>query len=334
MKLFFFRIISILCFFLSGLSLSGQNTSPKLHLLEIPDSLHKGRFWVTAAAGTAIYSTASVILWNSWYKDYPISKFHFFDDRGEWQNMDKVGHFTQTWLEAYNGFNGARWTGMKRKNARWTAIALGMTLQLTVEVMDGFSEEWGFSWADIGANTLGAGFFLGQELLWEEQRFKLKISSNQPAYSSDPILSTDGNSVSSLKTRAEDLYGGTAAETFFKDYNAQTYWLSGNVHSFLKNKENSRFPKWLNIAFGYGANNMFGGYGNTWSEGDAVFVPDPIKYERYKEFYLSFDVDLSKLKVKSPVARFALGLLNWIKIPAPALEINTLGGVKFHPLIW
>lgn len=328
-KIFFFAFLGLI-----SVKISAQTEQPKLHLLEIPDSLHKGRFWVTAAAGTAIYTTASAILWNSWYKDYPISGFRFFDDRGEWQNMDKVGHFTQTWIESYNGFNGARWTGMKRKNARWTGVALGMTLQLTIEIMDGFSEKWGFSWADIGANTLGAGFFLGQELLWQEQRFKLKVSSNQPTYSDEPIFSTDGNAVSSIKNRADDLYGGTAAQTFFKDYNAQTYWLSGNVHSFLKNKENSKFPRWLNIAVGYGANNMFGGYSNTWTEGNATFTADPIQYERYKEFYLSFDVDLSKLKVKHPAARFALGLLNWIKIPAPALEINTLGGVKFHPFIW
>ncbi|RMG84327.1 MAG: DUF2279 domain-containing protein [Bacteroidetes bacterium] len=315
-------------------SLFGQENPPGLHLLEIPDTFQKDRFWVTVGAGTAIWGSASVILWNSWYRDYPITRFHTFDDRGEWQNMDKVGHFTQTWIESYNGFNGARWTGMKRQNARWSAIALGMGLQLTVEVMDGFSEKWGFSWADIGANTLGAGFFLGQELLWRDQRLKLKVSSRQPTYSDEPVFSTDGAAVSSIKKRADDLYGGSGAVSFFKDYNAQTYWLSANIHSFLPERAKNKFLPWLNVAFGYGANNMFGGFSNTWEEDGAVFTPDPARYKRYKEFYLSFDVDLSKIKTKSPVLRFALGMLNWVKIPAPALEVNTLGKVKFHPFMW
>ncbi len=327
-------VFGIFLLLISPSFLQAQEKAQKLHFLETPDSLHKGRFWMTAAAGTAIYSTASIILWNSWYKDYPISSFHTFNDWGEWQHMDKVGHFTQAWIESYNGFNGALWTGMKRRNAMWTGAALGTALQLTVEVMDGFSENWGFSWGDIAFNTLGTGFFIGQELLWQEQRFKLKVSSNPPTYTDETILSADGNARSSPKIRAEYLYGGSGVVAFFKDYNAQTYWLSGNVHSFLKDKKNSRFPKWLNIAVGYGAENMYGGYGNAWTEGDHTFTLDDAIYPRYKQFYLSFDVDLSKLPVKNPFARLALGLLNWVKIPAPALEMNTLGEVKFHPFLW
>ena len=44
-----------------------------------------------------------------------------------------------------------------------------------------------------------------------------------------------------------------------KDYNGQTYWLSANIWSF--NKE-SNFPRWLNVAFGYGADGMLYGENN------------------------------------------------------------------------
>lgn len=321
----------LLCFSINSFS---QNNPQKLGFLETPDSLHKGRFWLTIGAGTVIYSSASLVLWNSWYKDHPISSFHTFDDWGEWEHMDKIGHFTQAWIESYNGFNGALWTGMKRRNAMWAGAALGTGLQLTVEVMDGFSENWGFSWTDFAANSLGTGLFIGQELLWQEQRFKLKVSANSPNYPDEVLTSLQGNHTTTVKDWAEHLYGGSGLVSFFKDYNAQTYWLSANIHSFLKDKKNSRFPKWLNIAVGRGAENLFGAYGNGWERANATYILDSIKYPRQRQYYLSFDVDLSKLPVKNHFARLALGLLNWVKIPSPTLEVNSLGDFKFHPLLW
>jgi hypothetical protein len=38
-------------------------------------------------------------------------------------------------------------------------------------------------------------------------------------------------------------------QRWLKDYNGQTYWLSINPSSFIK--DNSGFPKWLNTAFDY-----------------------------------------------------------------------------------
>jgi hypothetical protein len=43
---------------------------------------------------------------------------------------------------------------------------------------------------------------------------------------------------------------GSSLGTNAKDYNGQTYWLSVNLHSFIK------APKWLNLAIGYGGRNV------------------------------------------------------------------------------
>jgi hypothetical protein len=51
--------------------------------------------------------------------------------------------------------------------------------------------------------------------------------------------------------------GAALNEQILKDYNGQTYWFSFNIHSFTKD---SFFPKWLNLAFGYGGEGML--YGN------------------------------------------------------------------------
>ena len=54
------------------------------------------------------------------------------------------------------------------------------------------------------------------------------------------------------------------------------------------------------------------------------------EFERYRQFYFSFDVDFSTLKTKSKFVRLLLLAVNAIKIPFPALEYNTKGQFKFH----
>ena len=144
-------------------------------------------------------------------------------------------------------------------------------------------------------------------------------------------MSVDANSSSSLRTRAGDLYGRGLGERFLKDYNQQTLWLSANMASFSNNPP-AWLPKWLNIAVGYGANNMFGGFENTWTENDATFILDDMKYPRYQQFYLSFDVDLDQIQTKNRFVKSLLHILNWIKIPSPALEVTSQGKWYFHPL--
>ena len=91
-----------------------------------------------------------------------------------------------------------------------------------------------------------------------------------------------------------------------------------------------RFPKWLNIAVGYGAENMFGGYSNTWDVNGVMFDAFEDQFPRYKQFYISLDADLSRIDTGSPFLRTLLDILNIVKLPFSTLEINTLGEVKFH----
>lgn len=323
------KLIAFSALLMLGYASLAQSRTP---FFQPADTLNKDRFWICTGAGFAVYAGFSYALYQTWYKDFELVGFHTFNDLGEWNDMDKMGHAFTANMEANLVFNGARWTGMRRRDAMWTAAGVATLLQATIEVMDGFSAKWGFSWADMGFNTIGVGLFVSQELLWQDQRILLKTSSTRPNYSNDPILSVEGNTSSSLKARADDLYGTTFAETFLKDYNGQNIWLSINPRSF---RPNSKLPKWLNIAIGYGADNMFGGFSNQWEDDDGnVFRLDPVKYPRHRQFYLSLDIDLSRIKTKSRFLRALLTTFNWIKIPAPAFEVNTLGKVKFHPIFW
>jgi hypothetical protein len=146
--------------------------------------------------------------------------------------------------------------------------------------------------------------YIGQELLWQEQRILFKYSFHQTKYAPQ---------------RPEAL-GDGFLEEILKDYNGQTYWLSANVNSFFKS---SKLPKWLNLAFGYGADGMLTGRNETV---DNLFI----SHNRQRQFYLSLDVDLSKIKTNSRLLRSLFDVFNMIKVPFPTLEFNDKNGLKFH----
>jgi Predicted periplasmic lipoprotein (DUF2279) len=298
------------------------------------DSLNKKREWLvhTTCAGT--FSITMIWLNEAWYKGYPRSSFHFFNDDKEWLQMDKVGHAWSAYNEAYTASMLYQWAGMSQRKAAFYGAFWGFTLQLTIEILDGLSAEWGFSPGDATANTIGSSLFLGNELLWRDQRVKLKFSTMKRNYL------TSYNNDFSLNQRANELYGTSIPSRFLKDYNAQSYWLSFNISSFLK-KEN-KFPKWLNIAIGYGADNMFGAVNNRWGYDingkpldDAYYNNAVVKYQRddltrYRQFFISPDIDFTKIKTHSRLLRNLFYALNVLKLPAPTLEYNTLHQTKFH----
>lgn len=301
----------------------------KLRFLEPSDTLHKGRFWTSAAMGATIYTGVMIGLNEIWYAEFERSSFHFFNDLGEWEDMDKVGHLFTAYMEANWVYKGARWTGLEERKSIWLGVALGSLFQASVETLDGFSAKWGFSVPDIAFNTLGVSAFAAQQLTWGEQRIHLKVSSYHDPYPEYLVNPVNDGPVVSLRDRAKSLYGASYPEQFLKDYNAQTIWASANIHSFMKNKS-TRIPRWLNVAVGYGAENMFGGFENSWEDGDTRYVLDTDAFPRYRQFYLSLDIDLTRIKTKSPFLKTLFNLFNVIKIPAPALEINTLGKVRLH----
>jgi len=309
--------------------------TPKRHFLEPADTLDKTRFWISVSGGTALYGGVSIGLFETWYKGFELTSFHTFDDWNEWRKMDKAGHLFTTNIESRLIFQGARWTGMNRRSAMWTGAGAGMLLQTTIEVMDGFSSEWGFSWSDMGFNVLGAGMFVAQEMAWQDQRIIMKASYTEPQYADFPILGSDGISETNLRQRANSLYGISFAERFLKGYNGLTVWASANPASFFAQEKRPHWlPSWLNVAVGYGAENMFGGRENRWEENGVEFRLDDSVLPRYSQYYLSLDVDFTRIKTKSRLLKTLFHTINWIKVPAPAVELTSRGRVKFHPFLW
>ena len=303
----------------------------KLGFWDAPDSLNKTRFWTAAGTGLVVYTGTVLSLNELWYKEYPRTSFHLFNDIEEWQQMDKAGHMFTAYFESDWAYHVARWTGMNRKSSIWTGALVAVGLQTTVEVLDGFSSKWGFSMYDVAFNIAGASMWAGQQAGWSEQRIRLKVSSTFVEYPEEVIIG-DPSGTTTLRERTNDLFGENIFETFLKDYNAQTIWASVNIHSFLKNE--SKFPKWLNVAVGYSGENMFGGFKNEWEEDGNIYKTNNDVYPRFRQFVLSPDIDLSKINIKSKPLRMLLGMANIFKFPAPALVFNGKGGVQWDWLYY
>jgi hypothetical protein len=288
---------------------TGQSMSDSLR------TLRQRRTAIWALEGSFTAGTF-VFLNQAWYTQYDRVGFHLFDDWGEWMQMDKAGHALSTYAGSRVAADCWRWAGLDRRKAAWTASLSSMGYLTMVEMLDGFSEKWGFSPGDMIFNTAGTALFLSQELSWGEQRIAMKLSYRPVAYDV------------TLRERTESLFGRSPAERFLKDYNGQTIWLSANIRSFLPS---ARVPAWLNIAVGHGVRTMLGGRENVWEDDNGI-TTDRSDVLRYRRFFLSLDIDLSRIPVKNRFLRSALSVVNIVKIPAPALEIDGRGRIRGHLL--
>ena len=288
------------------------------------DSFNKARFWSLTGGVAATYGGTLLLLNEYWYKNYDRTEFHFFDDSKEWLQMDKAGHLFNSYFISNWGVQTYKWTGLKNKNAAIAGSIAGSFLLTTIEILDGYSPKWGASWTDLAANTAGSGLVLAQHLAWQEQWILLKLSAHPIEYPQD------------LLARANELYGKTVAETILKDYNAITLWSSFNIHAFLPDE--NKFPQWLNIAFGYGAEGLYGGFENKWcieshehiSDCNPNELIDRSDISRYRQFYVAPDIDFSKIKTRSRFLQITLFMLNILKVPAPTIEYNGKGEMEFH----
>lgn len=302
---YLFIMVMSLCFYLSA----GAQLSEDRSVAAIPvDTAAPRKLKIIVPALSAGYAAGMTGLYLVWYKDYPAGAFHFFNDNREWLQMDKVGHMGSVYYLSRWSSGICRWSGLDSERSAWYGTGAAFIFLTTVEVFDGFSAQWGFSAGDMVANTLGAGVFLAQELAWKEQRLTFKFS-----WQEDPLV----------KSRP-GTFGNTLPEKVLKDYNGQTYWLSANLRAFLPR---SRVPAWLNLALGYGAGGML-------TAETSGITPEGRRDagNRYRQFYLSPDIDWTRIPTRSKALKTIFKCINVIKIPAPALEFRNNGNWKLHGL--
>ena len=285
--------------------------------ISLSSSPNKSRVKLVAIGNIVGYSGVMLGLYSAWYKDYPQTRFHTFNDSREWLQVDKVGHLYSSYIASRGSMELWRWTGIERKKRIWIGGMSGAAYLTIIETLDGFSQKWGWSWSDFATNILGSGSLVAQELAWDEQRIKLKFSFHKKNYS-DP----------GLNERSDVLFGKSISERLLKDYNGQTYWASANLKSFFKN---SNLPDWLSLSVGYGAEGLFGGEKNIGKDASGNIIFDRTDIKRYRQWFIAPDIDLSKIKTNKKGVKFLLTFLSSFKFPAPSLELSN-GKLKAHAI--
>ena len=312
MKAFF----TVVIFLFFGFRICAQDT---VSFLTASTEFHKQRFALASGVQAVGYGGSLGLLSIAWYKDYKQTSFHSFNDSREWLQMDKAGHLVTSRYLGEISTDMFEWSGVRKKKAVCYGALASFAYLTGIEVMDGFSGGWGFSWTDVAANSLGTGMMVGQKILSEGSghtsfarglsEISLKFSFHQTTWP-DVRPSLLGDSV--------------LARQILKDYNGQSYWMSFNISSFLK--EDCKFPKWLNIALGYGGEGMISGKDEfvLLDNGNSMWV------ERYRQYYLSLDIDLTRINTRSHFLKTLFECISFIKIPSPSMEFSKKG-ILFHP---
>ena len=295
------RILGLLGLVLS-LEVLGQPEFSRLY----PDTLNRRRIWTAGLTQVGAYAGLNAFLSLIWYQDAKRVPFNFYDDSDGYLQMDKAGHFYGAYRESFVAYYGLRWAGVSKKKALLYGAPVGLLLQTPIEIFDGLYEGWGFSWSDMVANAMGGLVFGVQEAVYDEQRILAKFS-----YSPSPYPDYHSR------------FGDTRLVHFFTDYNAHTYWLSLNIKDFWRR---TPLPSWLNIAVGYSANGLFGELSNP-----KFYRGEPFPhFERYRQYFFSLDVDLTKIRTRHKFLRTVFRAVNMLKFPLPAVEWNRIGAWGWH----
>ena len=170
------------------------------------------------------------------------SAFHFEWDR-DWRyslGADKLGHAWFPYIAAHSYDHLLRWSGLDSSTAIWTAASLALGYQTYVEVRDGFSKQWGFSWGDFAADALGAGLPVAQRYLPELRVVELKMS----------FFPTD-----------EFRAGGNRA--IIDDYESTYHWLTLHVTQVLPASWRQGYPSFVDLALGHRVRDLDGAGGGT-----------------------------------------------------------------------
>lgn len=256
-----------------------------------PDSVNRKRLTTVIVSSAVALPATYTGLYHLWYKNSPRQPFTFFNDNAEWKQVDKAGHFISSFYFSYASSRVLQWSKVPSRKSDLIGAAAGFLITAPIEIFDGYSAAYGASTGDLIADAAGPLFYIGQQRLWSEIRIYPKFSFHRTGYAA----------------LRPELLGDNLLSEIFKDYNGQTYWLSVDVDKFIK------FPTWLNLAAGYGAEGM-------------VYARDAENalngYLSYRQFYLSLDFDLTSIQTRSKFVKTVLFIANIVKLPAPALIIS------------
>lgn len=229
--------------------------------------------------------------------------FHFAEDGKYAMYIDKAGHFYGTFLSSYVLSQTLIECGLSYNWACAVGGLLGLGYTTYVEVLDGFSRDWGFCPSDFYADIAGALYFLGYSHISFLQNFTPKFMYFPPRWFNS--------------------YSRKPSTMFIDDYSAHTFWISVNVYNLLPKEVKSFYPRWLDISVGFAVRNLCDPLNPANNCNPNVSEPVYHFVWGNRKIILALDYDLVKLLPDgSPFWNWLKQSLNYFKLPSPALEIG------------
>ena len=214
---------------------TASSPSQQRDTLELVDSVGRVervdplRLGIVTGLSAGGFVLGHVVLTELWWNGERVP-FHF-NWQDDWRyalGADKLGHAIMPYIGTDLYRQGLEWTGLDRTTSLWIAASLSWGYTTYVEVRDGFSQEWGFSWGDMIANSLGIGWRVAEGYLPAMERVRFKVSY-----------------------WASDAYRAGLYGSIIDDYESTYHWASFDPELFLPDAWGDAWPDWLNLSLGH-----------------------------------------------------------------------------------
>jgi hypothetical protein len=258
---------------------------------------------VRAGVGTAFVG-ANAYLYQyfkkAWWSGDKSDHFFFHADWDqEFRDQDKFGHALGGYHLTRVGYAALREACVSDRKAITWAWIYAAAFQLQIEIFDGHFEKYGFSYADMIANTIGQGYAVMQAVRPGWRVIKPTFSYHK---------------TQALKNTQDGTIPGELRPSL--DYSGQTYWLSADVDEMLPKDAKPYWPGFIRFSVGHSI--------TDWID---PATGSPQRAQR--KILLSLDFDPDKLPGEWPLWRTIKRTLSYYRFPAPAIELTPK--LKFEP---
>lgn len=238
--------------------------------------------------------------YNAWWEDRT-NDFHveyegWFEQDAYRGGADKLGHAYTTYLSTRLLTCAFNWAGNDARQSAKLATILAGGATLAIEILDGYTEDIGFSTEDLVFDAAGIGLALLMDTNDTlDQRFDFRFH-----YEQSPLAQRLGENDP------------------IEDYSGQTYLLITKASGF-KGLRQHKALRYLELAVGYGSRG---------------YKPSDGTQERERRVFYGLSINLSQLiddtvfrnrKNSTPARQFSHGVFEYIQVPATtALAGHTL----------
>jgi hypothetical protein len=231
----------------------------------------------------------------AWWSGDEAPHFFFHADWNQWfRDQDKFGHMFGGFHLTRVGYAGLREACVSQKKAVFWAAAYAAAFQLQIEIFDGHFTKYGFSYADMIANSTGQALAVMQELRPSWKVVKPTFSYHK----TQALLNTENGTIQKPGELRPSL-----------DYSGQTYWFSTDVNRLLPDEAKRYWPSFVRFSVGHSI--------TDWVDPTTGDVQTA-----QRKIVLSLDFDPDKLPGEWPLWRTVKRTLSYYRFPAPALELT------------